>query len=353
MEVLGNTICLQFRLVDKLRTRFCSSSGVPLGRRTNQKISMVSACMGSAFSFSEPKLIRRTLVGSKGFQRNVSKIEELLNLGDEKDDDDEKEQESSGNKGKTENEDSFVMDAEERKEWRQKIRDVISRTPDVEEETDLLEKRKKMQKLLAEYPLVVDEEDPDWPEDADGWGFNLGQFFDKISIKNVKKDDDEGYDSENEIVWRDDDYIRPIKDITTAEWEEAVFKDISPLMVLVHNRYKRPKENEKIRDELEKAVQIIWNCSLPSPRCVAIDANTELDLVSALQVSVFPELIFIKSGKIVYREKAIRTADELSKIMAFYYFGAAKPPCLTGVENMKEVIPTVYLDVNIDKSHGQ
>ncbi|GFQ04722.1 hypothetical protein PHJA_002616200 [Phtheirospermum japonicum] len=118
-----------------------------------------------------------------------------------------------------------------------------------------------------------------------------------------------------------------------------------PLVVLVHNRYRRPKENEKIRDELEKAVHIIWNCRLPSPRCVAIDANTELDLVSALQVSLFPELIFIKAGKIVYREKAIRTADELSKIMAFYYFGAAKPPCLSGVQNLEEVIPTVKSDV--------
>lgn len=136
------------------------------------------------------------------------------------------------------------MNDNERKEWRRKIREVIDRTPDVEEEIDLLEKRKKMQKLLAEYPLVVDEEDPDWPEDADGWGFNLGQFFNKISIKNVKKDDDnddddDDDDSENEIVWQDDDYIRPIKEITTAEWEEATFKDFSPLVVLVHNRYKR------------------------------------------------------------------------------------------------------------------
>ncbi|KAL0341405.1 UNVERIFIED_CONTAM: Thioredoxin-like fold domain-containing protein MRL7L, chloroplastic [Sesamum radiatum] len=200
-----------------------------------------------------------------------------------------------------------------------------------------------MQKLLAEYPLVVEEEDPDWPEDADGWGFNLGQFFNKISIKNVKKDDDENCDSENEIVWQDDDYIRPIKDITTAEWEEAIFKDISPLVVLVHNRYRRPKENEKIRDELEKAVHIIWNCRLPSPRCVAIDAVVELNLVSALKVSVFPELIFTKAGKILYREKSIRTADELSKIMAFYYYGAAKPPCLSGVVNMEEAIPTVEI----------
>lgn len=135
--------------------------------------------------------------------------------------------------------DVFVMDDEERREWRDKIREVISMHPDVEEEVDPAERRKKMEKLLADYPLAVDEDDPDWPEDADGWGFNLDQFFNKITIKNVKKDDDENYDSENEIVWQDDDYIRPIKDITSAEWEETVFKDISPLVVLVHNRYKR------------------------------------------------------------------------------------------------------------------
>nr|6NE8_A Chain A, Thioredoxin-like fold domain-containing protein MRL7L, chloroplastic [Arabidopsis thaliana] len=143
-----------------------------------------------------------------------------------------------------------------------------------------------------------------------------------------------------------DNYIRPIKDLTTAEWEEAVFKDISPLMVLVHNRYKRPKENEKFREELEKAIQVIWNCGLPSPRCVAVDAVVETDLVSALKVSVFPEIIFTKAGKILYREKGIRTADELSKIMAFFYYGAAKPPCLNGVVNSQEQIPLVDVSVN-------
>ncbi|KAL7188009.1 hypothetical protein ACSBR1_037949 [Camellia fascicularis] len=250
---------------------------------------------------------------------------------------------SSGNDG--ENDDPLLMDEEERQEWRRKIRKVIDMNPDVEEEVDPVERRKKMQKLLADYPLVVEEEDPDWPEDSDGWGFSLGQFFDKITIKNVKKDDDdENYDSENELVWQDDNYIRPIKDITTREWEETVFKDFSPLIVFVHNRYRRPLENERMRDELEKAVNIIWNCRLPSPRCVAIDAVVELDLVSALQVSVFPELIFTKAGKILYREKAIRTADELSKIMAFFYYGAAKPPSLNTIGKSEEPIPTISIN---------
>lgn len=157
-------------------------------------------------------------------------------FSDSDDDDDD----YSSRKGKVN--DPYLMDAEERREWRMKIREVMKKYPDVDEdeELDSEEKRMRMEKLLADYPLIVDEDDPDWPEDADGRGFGLDQFFNKITIKNKKKDDDdENYDSDKEIVWQDDDYIRPIKDITTAGWEEAVFKDISPLIVLVHNRYKR------------------------------------------------------------------------------------------------------------------
>ncbi|XP_020882670.1 thioredoxin-like fold domain-containing protein MRL7L, chloroplastic isoform X2 [Arabidopsis lyrata subsp. lyrata] len=265
---------------------------------------------------------------------------------DSEDEEDEVKKDNSGGK------EANLDDPEERREWRKTIREVIDKHPDIEEEEeiDMVEKRRKMQKLLADYPLVVNEEDPNWPEDADGWGFSFNQFFNKITIKNEKKDvddeDNEGDDSEKEIVWQDDNYIRPIKDLTTAEWEETVFKDISPLMVLVHNRYKRPKENEKFREELEKAIQVIWNCGLPSPRCVAVDAVVETDLVSALKVCVFPEIIFTKAGKILYREKGIRTADELSKIMAFFYYGAAKPPCLNGVVNSQEQIPLVDVSVN-------
>ncbi|KAJ0261956.1 Thioredoxin-like fold domain-containing protein MRL7L [Hirschfeldia incana] len=269
---------------------------------------------------------------------------------EESDSDDEEEDEVKKDTSEKRSSASSLDDPEERREWRKKIREVIDNHPDVEEEEeeeiDMVEKRRKMQKLLADYPLVVNEEDPDWPEDADGWGFSFNQFFNKITIKNEKKDDDDDEEDDKEkeeIVWQDDNYIRPIKDLTTAEWEEAVFKDISPLMVLVHNRYKRPKENEKSREELDKAIQVIWNCGLPSPRCVAVDAVVETDLVSALQVSVFPEIIFTKAGKILYREKGIRTADELSKIMAFFYYGAAKPPCLNGVDYSQEQIPSVDL----------
>ncbi|XP_027938226.1 thioredoxin-like fold domain-containing protein MRL7L, chloroplastic [Vigna unguiculata] len=260
------------------------------------------------------------------------------------DDDDDDDDENDAPTGSAKN-DPYLMSLEERLEWRRAIRQVLDKEPNVEEELEPEEKKKKLQKLMDDYSLVVDEDDPNWPEDADGWGFSLGQFFDKITIKNQKKDDDNDDNDDDvdrpEIVWQDDNYIRPIKDIKTAEWEETVFKDISPLIVLVHNRYRRPKENEKIRDELEKAVHIIWNCRLPSPRCVAIDAVVETELVDALKVSVFPEIIFTKAGKILFRDKAIRTAEEWSKVMAYFYYGAAKPPCLNNVTFSQENIPSI------------
>ncbi|KAB5548536.1 hypothetical protein DKX38_011942 [Salix brachista] len=362
------------------------------------EVSSTSSCLS-------PKCLKYTSqLHGGGFESSISRVrasrrdERVLSDDGKKkrreefsDSDDDDDDDYSSRKGKVN--DPYLMDAEERREWRMKIREVMKKYPDVDEnaELDSEEKKMKMEKLLSDYPLIVDEDDPDWPEDADGRGFGLDQFFNKITIKNKKKDDDdENYDSDKEIVWQDDDSIRPIKDITTAGWEEAVFKDISPLIVLVHNRYKRsdaldfpvaskvpglgnalgsrlycwlfwegnarndklcwegnglnylPKENEKIRDALEKAVHIIWNCRLPSPRCVAIDAVVETELVSALKVSVFPEIIFTKAGKILYREKAFRTADEFSKIMAYFYYGAGRPPCLNDIGDSQELIPSVH-----------
>ncbi|XP_065860865.1 LOW QUALITY PROTEIN: thioredoxin-like fold domain-containing protein MRL7L, chloroplastic [Euphorbia lathyris] len=313
----------------------------------SQSISEVSYCSSTHMSLKAPLELHDGR--SRTTTARASETVETFTSGDgkkkkweESSDTDEDEDDSAAGTGDQMN-DPYLMNAEERREWRRKIREVISKLPDDDEEFDAEEKKIKMQKLVADYPLVIEEEDPDWPEDADGRGFNLDQFFNKITIKNVKKDDDddENYDSENEIVWKDDNYIVPIKDVTSAEWEETVFKDISPLIILIHNRYKRPEENERIRNELEKAVHIIWNCGLPSPRCVAIDAVVETDLVSALKVSNFPEIIFTKAGKILYREKVIRSPDEFSKIMAYFYYGAGMPPCLSDIGDSQELIPSI------------
>ncbi|KMZ60405.1 Thioredoxin superfamily protein [Zostera marina] len=239
---------------------------------------------------------------------------------------------------------SFTMSKERRLELRRKIKEMIANSPDVEEELDPEERRKKTQKLLSEYPLVVDEEDPDWPEDADGRGFNLDQFFDKITIKNVKKDttNENSSDSDDEIVWKDDNYIKPIKDITIDDWEDTVFRDFNPLVILIHNRYSRPRENDKAHVELDGAVQMFWKTGLPSPRCVAVDAVVQHDLVEALKVSTYPEIIFTKAGKILHRDKVVRTAEEWSKIMAFFYYKAVRPPCLEKTAGQNpEKIPTL------------
>lgn len=45
--------------------------------------------------------------------------------------------------------------------------------------------------------------------------------------------------------------------------------------------------------------------SISIKQCVAVDAVVEDDLISALKVSVFPEIIFTKAGRILYREKGI------------------------------------------------
>lgn len=192
----------------------------------------------------QPNDYRRTLLFSfKSSRLNASKSVDTFRSAEAKrrrgeaewSSDSDEDDEPVGNKN-----DPYLMDDEERREWRRKIKEVMDMNLDVEEVVDTDERKKKIQELMEKYPLVVEEDDPDWPEDADGWGFNLGQFFDNITIKNKpKEEDDDNYDSENEIVWQDDNYIRPIKDIKTAEWEETVFKDISPLIVLVHNRYRR------------------------------------------------------------------------------------------------------------------
>lgn len=337
---LQQTLRLQplFSPIQVITMKYAPSfSATAPSTRHKRSSTMVSFSRINCPSLSSPYFSKSALQ-SGAFRRSRLKASKIV---EELKSDDGKKDKGGKSNSRDEEEDPFIIDEEERQDWRRKIRQVIDMNPDVEEEVDPVERREKMQKLLADYPLVVEEDDPNWPEDADGRGFNLDHFFDKISIKNVKKDDEENYDSEDEVVWQDDDYIRPIKDITSADWEEAVFKDISPLIVLVHNRYKRPRENEKLRNELEKAIHIIWNCRLPSPRCVAVDAVVEIDLVSALEVSLYPQLIFTKAGKILYREKAIRTADELSKIMAFFYYGAAKPPCLNSAGNNEEAIPTI------------
>ncbi|ONK56897.1 uncharacterized protein A4U43_C10F14410 [Asparagus officinalis] len=99
---------------------------------------------------------------------------------------------------------------------------------------------------------VIEEEDPNWPLDADvGWGVRASEYFEKHSIKNVVVDGVE-IDWEGEI---DEGWV---KEINCLEWESFAFHP-SPLIVLVFERYNRAADNWKLLKELEKAAKIYWN----------------------------------------------------------------------------------------------
>lgn len=213
-------------------------------------------------------------------------------------------------------------------------RDSVSTKEDVTDKND---------SEVFDYPLFVDEEDPDWPEEEeDGWGLQLSQFFDKMKVKNEKDDDDVDYLTEDELDWDDDTETQlPVKDITAKDWEDAVFRDLGPLVVLFFDRYHRPFDNMKARKELEKAIQIFWDSDKPSPRAVKLDAAKETDLVSTLKVKDSPIILFIKSGKIFLRLTEILTADDLAKIMAYFYYGSNQPECLKNMRLVEEEVPAV------------
>ncbi|OEL29975.1 Protease Do-like 10, mitochondrial [Dichanthelium oligosanthes] len=272
--------------------------------------------------------------------------------GDEGDTDSESSDDEGG-------EDAEVrMTDEERRTLRRKIREMMDRVPETAELTDPEERRAKMRELLTKYNLVVEEDDPDWPEDAeDGMGFSLGQFFDKITIKAEKKDDaeeeDTGYQSDKEIVWEDDNYIKPIRDVRTQDWDASVFTDFGPMVVLVHNRYKR-------YDSLLALAQVFAHCSgidlvyaeplfWQSTMFVLVDHRRMrwrgLNLLRQSRcfgnticrhqgyrvcfniLSVIPCCV-VKFPDLESIVLVVRSAEAWSRMMAFFYYKAARPPFL-------------------------
>uniref|UniRef100_A0A7N0ZTI8 Thioredoxin-like protein n=1 Tax=Kalanchoe fedtschenkoi TaxID=63787 RepID=A0A7N0ZTI8_KALFE len=168
--------------------------------------------------------------------------------------------------------------------------------------------------------MMVDEESKSWPLDADvGWGIRASEYFDQHSIRNTVGEDGVEIDWEGEI---DEGWV---KEINCLEWEDFAFHP-SPLIVLVFERYHRASDNWKALRELENAAKVYWeaeNC-LP-PRTVKIDINIEKDLAYALKVKEGPELLFLRGNRILYREKNIRTSDELVQMIAHFYYKAKKP----------------------------
>lgn len=79
---------------------------------------------------------------------------------------------------------------------------------------------------------VVEEDDPDWPVDAEvGWGIRASEYFEKHAIRNVVVDGVEiDWEGELDEGW--------VQEINCLEWESFAFHP-SPLIVLVFERYNR------------------------------------------------------------------------------------------------------------------
>lgn len=172
--------------------------------------------------------------------------------------------------------------------------------------------------------MVVEEENLDWPVDADvGWGIRASEYFEQHPIKNVSGEDGVEIDWEGEI---DNNWV---KEINCLEWETFAFHP-SPLIVLVFERYNRATDNWRVLKELEKATKVYWSAKdrLP-PRTVKIDINIERDLAYALKIKECPQILFLRGNRILYREKKIRTANELVQMIAHFYYKAKKPSFMT------------------------
>lgn len=111
----------------------------------------------------------------------------------------------------------------------------------------------------GEKKMVVDDEDPNWPLDADvGWGIRASEYFEQHPIKNVTGEDGVEIDWEGEIEegW--------VKEINCLEWESFAFHP-SPLIVLVFERYNRQVDG------------FCWCCTLLSLEHVFYETQSTVD----------------------------------------------------------------------------
>lgn len=133
----------------------------------------VPARAGSLVRFGPcPRAPRLVLAGRAPAPRaSDSKAVQLVLGGRARDDDGDSE--SSDSEGGDGEDGPVRMTDEERRTLRRKIREMMDRVPETRELTDP-ERKAKMREVLTKYDLVIEEEDPDWPEDAeDGMGFSL------------------------------------------------------------------------------------------------------------------------------------------------------------------------------------
>lgn len=186
-----------------------------------------------------------------------------------------------------------------------------------------------------EMPLYVDEDDPYWLEEPDeGWGFKVSDIFKEgFGVKNRKNYDKDSDDNDvSDIPEMDWDY-EPERfsavDVDSLNWTSAVFGDPRPLVALIYDRYgKTGRECYHLLRELEDAANRMWETKRMPPRLAKINASFEEDLVGAIGIKEIPTLLFVKGGKLIHYQSGYLTADDLLRIISYFYHGAARPKCL-------------------------
>lgn len=233
------------------------------------------------------------------------------------------------NRPAAENIEHHVPNMANSKEFSKRIQDLIN--------ADLERRYKSDDEDNGEKdPLFVEEDDPYWlDEPDDGWGFKVSDLFkENFGTRQGKKkkerdDDDDDVSNIPDIDWDFQPEKWSAKEVDSASWAEMVFDDPSPLIAFLYERYgRRGRECYHMLRELEEAANVIWDSKRLPPRLVKVNVSFEEDLTAAIGIKEVPTLLFIKAGKMIHHQAGYLTADNLMRIMSYFYHGGPRPPCL-------------------------
>ncbi|CAK9236428.1 unnamed protein product [Sphagnum troendelagicum] len=234
-----------------------------------------------------------------------------------------------------------------------KVQDVLEEQPTASNKaSEVTSKGESEEGISMMQSSMLEEEEKNAQglseDDAEMEKFLLGGNW-TIKIDDSKKgegdddDDDDGqplWVEEDDPTWPAEAHNWVIKEITTNDWEATVFADPSPLVVYLFARYgPRGPDGWNMLNELEKAVETIWESWKAPLRVVKLDMGLKIDLASALEIHIdeCPALLLIKNGKGFQRLEGFKSSEELMQIMAHYFYNAAQPSCLDQIPTTKNV----------------
>lgn len=93
----------------------------------------------------------------------------------------------------------------------------------------------------GDYPLWMEEDDPNWPEDdpnGEGVGFQVDNFFNfQPKIVNEPNEDGSVDEDDTDLNWEAEQYQWIVREITSAEWDLVAREDPTPLIFFAFERY--------------------------------------------------------------------------------------------------------------------